>query len=235
MIRSLIRASLTCIPLLFLAGCFDLDQSLLIEPQRVVYTAEIRADARLVAMSRLGSSGRQPSGFCETIKAPSETRKLGVEVQVTESTAQGQSICTVRVSGPIDAFISSLDRGVDSGFGKLSVKRIDADTLQIDNVLDPQTGPAAGRGIEGALAESMFAGRMLRWSVSAPRVITSNGVIASDSRSVDWAVPLSAALKERQHFQATVRVELTTFERIRLWFIDQWRAIRKVLRTLLAD
>ncbi|MEN9774425.1 MAG: hypothetical protein RL322_1495 [Pseudomonadota bacterium] len=229
------RVWLALLALPWIAGCFDLDQSIVIEPQRMVYTAELRADPRLTAMSRLNQSGGNARSLCDGIKAPPEARARGLEIQVTERTADGQTVCQIRMSGPIDLFIAAMDREVQSGFGKLSVQRVDAGTLRIDNIFEPQSGASAGRGVDGALAESLFAGRMLRWSIRAPRILESNGTISGDGRSVEWTVPVASAMKERQQFSATLRIELTTIERIRLWFIDQWRALRKVLRELLAD
>jgi hypothetical protein len=85
------------------------------------------------------------------------------------------------------------------------------------------------------MAEGLFAGKLMTWTIRAPRILDSNGVIAPDARSVEWSVPVGEAMKATQRFHANVRLELTTFERIRLWFVDQWRAVRRVLRELLAD
>jgi len=230
-----LRVWLSLLLLPWLGGCFDLDQSIVIEPQRMVYTAELRADARLTAMSRLNQSGSSSRSLCEGVKVPPEARARGLEIQVNERTADGQTVCQIRISGPLDVFIAAMDREAQSGFGKLSVKRLDGSTLRLENTFEPQTGSSAGGRVDGALAESLFAGKMLRWTVRAPRILESNGTISSDGRSVEWTVPVASAMKDRQQFHATLRIELTTIERVRLWFVDQWRAIRKVLRELLAD
>jgi hypothetical protein len=227
---------IACAGLLVVSGCFEVGQSLVIEGNRAQYRAEIRVDARLAALAQRNADSAK--GFCEEIKLPAEAKSRGVEAETTQQTLQGEVVCTVRLRGPIEAFFAALDRQSSAGVGKFSIERIDASTLRIENVLEPQAGAAgaaSGRSFENTMTESLFAGRTLRWSVTAPRILESNGVISADGRSVDWSVPVGAAMKVPQRFYATVRVELGLMERIRLWFIDQWRAIRRVLRELLSE
>lgn len=222
--------------LALLAGCLEIRQSLVIEGSRAEYGAEIRLDARLAALAQRDRDGRKP--FCEPIQVPPEARSRGVEAEVTERTAQGELICTVRLRGPIEALFMAMDRRSGSGLGSISIERIDAVTLRIENVIEPMGQSRSGaesRGLEQSMAEGLFSGKLITWTVRAPRILDSNGVVAPDGRSVEWSVPVGEAMKAQQRFHASVRLELTTLERVRLWFVDQWRAIRRVLRELLAE
>jgi len=215
-----------------LAGCFELRQSLVIDGARAEYGAEIRVDARLAALAQ--RDGRK--SFCEEVSVPAEAKARGVEAQVVQRTVQGELICTVSLKGPIEAFLLAMDRKSGSGIGNVSIERVDSRTLRIENLLKPQgrLGSAGSAGsAEQTMVEGLFAGKLISWKVQAPLILESNGVIAADGRSVEWSVPLAEAMKAEQRFHATLRLELTTFERVRLWFVDQWRAVRRVLRELL--
>jgi len=231
-----LKAAFCAVLLALVAGCLEIRQSLVIEGSRAEYGAEIRLDARLAALAQRDRDGRK--AFCEPIQVPPEARSRGVEAEVTERTVQGELICTVRLRGPIEALFMATDRRSGSGLGNISVERIDAVTLRIENVIEPMSPSRSGaqsRGLEQSMGEGLFAGKMIAWTVRAPRILDSNGVIAPDARSVEWSIPVADAMRAQQRFHATVRLELTTFERIRLWFFDQWRAIRRVLRELLSD
>lgn len=216
-----------------LAGCLEIRQSLVIEGSRAEYGAEIRLDARLAALSQ--RDGRKP--LCDEVAVPAEAKARGVEVEISQKTLQGELVCTVRLKGPLEALLLAMDRKSSSGVGSVSIERIDSRTLRLENVIAPmgRSGTGGAGGPEQAMAEGLFAGKLISWRVQAPRILDSNGVVAADGRSVEWSVPLTEAMKTEQRFHATVRLELTTFERVRLWFVDQWRAIRKVLRELLSE
>lgn len=217
-----------------LTGCFELRQSLVIDGARAEYGAEIRVDARLAALAQ--RDGRK--SFCEELKVPADAKARGVDAEVVQKTVQGELVCTVSLKGPIEAFLLAMDRKGGSGFGNVAIERIDSRTLRIENVMKPQGrfGSAGAAGsAEQTMAEGLFAGKLISWRVEAPRILESNGAIAADGRSVEWSMPLAEAMKAEQRFHATLRIELTTFERVRLWFVDQWRAVRKVLRELLAE
>lgn len=217
-------------------GCVEVRQSLVIEGSQAEYGGEIRVDARLAALAQRDRN--RLKGFCDEIQVPAEARSRGIEVDISQRTGQGEVICTVRLRGPVEVLFLAMDRKGGSGLGSVSVERIDSRTLRIENVIGPMSQARNGaqtQGFESSMAESLFAGKLISWSVRAPRVLDSNGVIAADGRSVEWSVPVGEAMKAQQRFHATLRLELTTLERARLWFADQWRAIRRVLRELLAD
>jgi len=219
-----------------LAGCFDLEQTLSVDRERVDYAVEVRMDARLAALNQRQEGRRR---FCEPLELPAQAVARGVRSETIERTVNGDLSCLIRISGPLDAFLLALTEAKTSPVGALSITRIDSNTLRLENRLDVASSQTGGRsassGLESSLAEGMFAGRSFRWKLSAPQVIASNGTIAPDTRSVEWSVPVATAFRETQIFQATFRVELGLQDRIRIWFIEKWHAIRRVLRELLAD
>lgn len=230
----LVASSLLILPLL--SGCFDLEQSLMVERDRLTYTAEIRMDARLAALSQQQSGKGK---FCEPVVLPPQAAGRGVIAETNERTVNGERICQVKIGGPLDAFLMALTETRSSPIGSLSITRVDGGALRLENRLDvgsTQPGARGGSsGIEASLTEGMFAGRMLRWKLTAPQVLSSNGTISADGRSVEWAVPISAAFRETKTFEATFKVEMSLQDRIKLWFVEKWHAIRAVLRRLLGD
>ena len=222
--------------LTLLSGCFDLEQTLTVDRERVDYAVEVRIDARLAALSQRQDSRRK---FCEPVELPAQATARGVKTETTERTVNGDLSCLIRISGPLDAFLLALTETKASPVGALSITRIDSSTLRLESRLDAPSPQSGGRGVssgfENSFAEGMFAGRTFRWKLTAPQIIASNGTIAPDTRSVEWSVPVATAFREPQTFHASFRIELSLQDRIRIWFIEKWHAIRQVLRKLLGD
>ena len=65
---------------------------------------------------------------------------------------------------------------------------------------------------EKAMIAAMMQGRVLSWSVKAPRIVESNGEISADSTQVEWSVPMAMAVQLPHTFTATVKVALPWYQ-----------------------
>ena len=65
---------------------------------------------------------------------------------------------------------------------------------------------------EKAMIEAMMQGRVLSWSVKAPRIVESNGESSADSTQVNWPVPMAMAIQSPHTFTATVKVALPWYQ-----------------------
>jgi hypothetical protein len=218
-----------------LGGCFDLEQSISVDSTRASYTAEFRLDAKLAALATMGDASKK---LCDDLfrQARADTAK-GVQVETSETSSSGNVVCKVQLSAPTVAFAGSLGGSTESKMGLLKVERIDESTFRIENRLN--MGDGRDRSLDSlggaALAESLFAGRALKWTVQAPRVLESNGTIASDGRSVQWSVPVSSAMKAPQQFYAVVVLDMPWYARVLGFIYERWRALKATLRGWLAD
>lgn len=231
----LFQCSALLLPLGLLGGCFDLEQSISVDSARASYTAEFRLDAKLAALATMGDASKR---VCDDLfkQARADSTK-GVQVETSETSTAGNVVCKIKLSAPTVAFAGSLGSNTESRMGALRVERIDDNTFRIENQLT--LGDGRDRSLENlggaALAESLFAGRALKWTVQAPRVLDSNGSISSDGRSVQWSVPISTAMKAPQQFYAVVVLDLPWYARIMGFIYERWRALKATLRGLLAD
>ncbi len=218
-----------------LGGCFDLEQSISVDTHRATYTAEFRLDAKLAALATMGDVGKK---VCDDLfkQARADAAK-GVQVDTSETSAAGNVVCRMQLSAPTVALAGSLGGSTESRMGTLKVERIDDNTLRIESRVT--LGDGRDRSLENlggaALAESLFAGRALKWTVQAPRVLESNGNIASDGRSVQWSVPVATAMKSPQQFYAVVVLDLPWYTRVLGFVYDRWRALKATLRAWLAE
>ena len=94
-----------------LAGCFDLEQTLSIDRERVDYAVEVRMDARLAAINQRQDGRRN---FCEPVELPAQAIARGVKTETIERTINGDLSCLIRISGPLDRSSS-----VRSRFGSI--------------------------------------------------------------------------------------------------------------------
>jgi hypothetical protein len=92
---------------------------------------------------------------------------------------------------------------------------------------------AAGsdRMADGLMA-AMFAGREFKWTVRAPRIVESNGVVAPDARSVVWSVPVARALQSPQTFVAVIQIDLPWYLRVALFFKRLLASVQNFFGTL---
>lgn len=230
-----LRTGAAGVMLALLGGCFDLEQSISVDSKQATYTAEFRLDAKLAALATLGDANKKA---CDDLfKQTRADAAKGVRVETSETTAAGNVICRVQLSAPTAAFAGSLGGSTESKMGSLLVERIDSNTFRIENRLT--LGDGRDRSFDrmggAALADNLFAGRALKWTVSAPRVLESNGTISSDNRSVQWSVPVVAALKEPQRFYAVVVLDIPWYARALGFLYERWRALKTSLRDWLAD
>jgi hypothetical protein len=76
--------------------------------------------------------------------------------------------------------------------------------------------------------QAMLAGRTLSWSVTVPKVLETNGQVASDGKTVTWSVPLASAYKEKQSFHVVFKAERPWYS----FLLDLIDAIKKFFGSL---
>ncbi|HBX26189.1 MAG TPA: hypothetical protein DEF72_02025 [Gammaproteobacteria bacterium] len=89
---------------------------------------------------------------------------------------------------------------------------VDETTLRIESTFEPGDDMIASSAEEKAMIAVISQGRVLTWSVKAPRISESNGEISSDSTQVDWSVPMAMAMQSPHTFTATVKVALPWYQ-----------------------
>ena len=191
-----------------LVGCVDLKQSIEIGDGVASYQMEMRVSAALAQLDaeNLGT-------FCES------NDDLQVEVsgslkRTVKQLYEGEDIvCRMRIVGPIQEFGKQMTEIPKGDLTKmLNFQTIDETTLRIESVFESNEDMTASSAEEKAMIAAMMQGRVLSWSVKAPRIVESNGEISADSTQVDWSVPMAMAVQSPHTFTATVKVALPWYQ-----------------------
>ena len=191
-----------------LVGCVDLKQSIEIGDGVASYQLEMRVSAALAQLDaeNLGT-------FCES------NDDLQVEVsgslkRTVKQLYEGEDIvCRMRIVGPIQEFGKQMTDIPKGDLTKmLNFQMIDETTLRIESVFESSEDMTASAAEEKAMIAAMMQGRVLSWSVKAPRIVESNGEISADSTQVDWSVPMAMAVQSPHTFTATVKVALPWYQ-----------------------
>lgn len=191
-----------------LVGCVDLKQSVEIGDDVASYQMEMRMSAALAQLNaeNLGS-------FCES------NDDLQVEVsgslkRTVKQLYEGEDIvCRMRIVGPIQEFGKQMTEMPKGDLTKmLNFQMVDETTLRIESVFESNEDMTASSAEEKAMIAAMMQGRVLSWSVKAPRIVESNGEISADSTQVDWSVPMAMAIQSPHTFTAIVKVALPWYQ-----------------------
>jgi len=191
-----------------LVGCVDLKQSVEIGDGVASYQMEMRMSAALAQLDaeNLGT-------FCES------NDDLQVEVsgnlkRTVKQLYEGEDIvCRMRIVGPIQEFGKQITEMPKGDLTKMLLfQMVDETTLRIESVFESNEDMTASSVEEKAMIAAMMQGRVLSWSVKAPRIVESNGEISADSTQVDWSVPMAMAIQSPHTFTAIVKVALPWYQ-----------------------
>ena len=198
-----------------LVGCVDLKQSIEIGDGVASYQMEMRVSAALAQMD-----AENLSTFCES------NDDLQIEVsgslkRTVKQLYEGEDIvCRMRIVGPIQEFGKQMTDIPKGDLTKmLNFQMIDETTLRIESVFESSEDMTASAAEEKAMIAAMMQGRVLSWSVKAPRIVESNGEISADSTQVDWSVPMAMAVQSPHTFTAIVKVALPWYQPVLDLFI----------------
>jgi hypothetical protein len=204
--RLLSRIGVLAAALPLLAGCFDLTQNLTVEGNgTVTYVTEMGMSAEMRQMAEESADGDE---FC-----PKDFTDLppGFTATTAESIREnGDAVCTLTAVGPIE----QLEAAIASG--KLTLGGMDEDapevtivnegggvytytlTLNIDPEETPATPPTPEEAAMNAQMEAMILqameGRMLTWTVTAPRILSSSGTI--EGNTATFSLPLTISMTD---------------------------------------
>ena len=207
-IRFVAARGLALTMMLTLGACIDLKQSIEISDGLASYQMEIRMNAALAQLET-----ENLSKFCESrddlrIKVSGRVKRT-----IKQSYEDEDIVCRMRIMGPIQEFgkqITEIPKGDLTRM--LDFQMVDETTLRIESTFEPGDDMIASSAEEKAMIAVISQGRVLTWSVKAPRISESNGEISSDSTQVDWSVPMAMAMQSPHTFTATVKVALPWYQ-----------------------
>ena len=207
-IRFVAARGLALTMMLTLGACIDLKQSVEISDGLASYQMEIRMNAALAQLE-----AENLSKFCESrddlrIKVSGRVKRT-----IKQSYEDEDIVCRMRIMGPIQEFgkqVTEIPKGDLTRM--LDFQMVDETTLRIESTFEPGDDMIASSAEEKAMIAVISQGRVLTWSVKAPRISESNGEISSDSTQVDWSVPMAMAMQSPHTFTATVKVALPWYQ-----------------------
>ena len=194
-IKTFLRLTAAILATGALSGCFDVAQKVTVDKGELRYSAEVRIDAKLAAMTESKDS------LCGNL---SKGGSASMKVQVTETVADGNVVCQLSAQGPVDKFANFTTGDQDNSLLKVSSAADGA--WRIDSSFDMKDKAGANPMMEGMM-QAMLAGRNLSWSVTVPKVLETNGQLSQDGKTVSWSVPLASAYKAKQSFYVVFKAE----------------------------
>jgi len=210
------KAALICTASLLLAGCFDLNQSIVINDDRTAsYEMNLQMSSALISMLAMQDPGEAQDGdftsrFCQENKTIDRDVPEGLDLSIKSYFKEDNLVCSYRMSGPLEKF-GELDMqgSADQGSGILvNIAVLEDEQVEISSTFDfsdfSEAGESGGDSMEemaSRMMGAMLAGRAMRWSVTAPEVIESNGEISEDGTTATWELPLSVAFAEQERYE----------------------------------
>ena len=198
-------AVLAALPLL--AGCFDFRQDLTVNSDgTVVMVMEMAMSAEMAAFA--AQEGGEDS-FCPALIDPvPEGYAATTELLTREN---GDSVCRITATGPIALLQAAIDAGTlmpggvdEEGAALIKITDEGGGVFSYDLlfVVPPEEPPTAPMTPEEAAFEAQMEtmvleameGRLLIWSVTAPRIIDTNGTVVGNL--VSFELPLAISMTE---------------------------------------
>ena len=206
---------------LFISGCIDIDQKINVVKDELTYKYDARIDAKIAAMS-----GKKSGEICDF----SNTKSDGIVPEYKEIEEGGNIVCSISAKGKIDKFLTfklSIE-GKESPIVQIS--KIDSNKFRVESIVDFKSENTNAAGME-SMMEAMLAGRNVTWSVSASKILDTNGKLSEDGKSVSWKVPLAAAFKSPQNFFVVIERESSWLDSIINFFKKIFDSYMGLLRS----
>lgn len=188
------------VSLMALSGCFDINQTFeLDEEGGAQFRFLLAFDAEFLALAE--EQEMDTTALCQT-EGFLEAVPPGLQREQTREMVDGTLICGYTVAGPIERFQElSAELVRETGDADvLNLKVLDNNQVEITSVYrfeeDELDGSEEG-GLGGTIKQmiaSNFSGHVITWSLRAPRIVETNGVLSSDGQTVTWVVPFEEAI-----------------------------------------
>ena len=213
--RRSLRILITFTLVASLSGCFELSQTLVIrDDETASFQIDMGFDQNLINLATMENGGESVS-FCESDQALEVDIPEGLNVIVNQRLEGDFLFCSYSFSGSLKKFVkfsASMTReGNDANLFKIEL--LGNKKLRLTSIFDfsgdkPEDSDTdlATELLAKQMIVSAFEGRTFRWLITAPEILSSNGIISEDRKMVTWELPISVAvLSEGTYiFQAVV-------------------------------
>ncbi|WEJ31984.1 hypothetical protein [Devosia sp. SD17-2] len=164
---------------------------------------EISVDAAMLA---LANQSNPSNDFCNSSTFPEAE---GVSTSMTKSTERGDFICTVAMTGTVDAlgsmWASAAEKAAQApgAVGQMTMALFEEGDYHRFEMTWPLSTmapekPASGGIDTSGMMTAMFAGRSISMGVTAPKIIETSGDLSADGRSASYSFPLAMAIQRGQ-------------------------------------
>jgi len=203
----MIRIALVWLTIVLLSGCFEVSQSVVIADGHVEYDMNIGLSAQLAAMGAK-ENGSSTQDFCKSDDFVNTDIPDGMTAVAASRFEDDFLICNVNIQGSLEDFgeLSAQMSQKDQDAKLIEVEILPNNQLRLISEFDfegQDDGDEIAEGMK-AMVASAFTGRALRWTVTAPEIISTNGTVSDDGTTASWEVPLSVAFMEGGNYRFEV-------------------------------
>lgn len=194
--ETVVRKLLAVAMMLSLTACFDVEQRLVVAGDTATYDALVVVKSDTLETLEDWSE----DDHCD-IQVDELDNELpeGVEKRVKQHVDETGLHCGVTYEGPISAMRQLTLNKTGEGKSQLfAMRELGPDYFRIESRLDDYQVEVDDSGMARVarnLVARMFNDSHLSWYLEAPAILSSNGEIAEDGKSVRWKTSLSDMIK----------------------------------------
>ena len=195
-----------------LTGCFGLNQKIVVsENQSMSYQLDFVFNANLVSFAK-ENQNIDPVKTCEEFdnKNLTQTIPKALSVEYLSSLKDKDLVCSYIFNGPVSEF-TDLDisrvkpENKSSAFtfeilpgnqAKISTK------LDFAEIKESEGGEQEmNEEFEKAMITVMFFDKFIRWELTAPKILETNGELSEDGKTVNWELPVYLGFLEEGNYE----------------------------------
>lgn len=203
----------------FLTGCIGLNQKIVVSNnQSMSYQLDYVLNANLFSMqSNLASSTKEdqeidPVTTCDEFLNKNQTQTIpkALSVEYLSSFKDKDLVCSYIFNGPVSEF-TDLDISGVQPENKASIfifEILSDNQAKISTKLDfaelresMRTEDETNEEFEKAMITAMFFDKFIRWELTAPKILETNGELSEDGKTVNWELPMYLGLLEKGNYE----------------------------------
>lgn len=207
------RFLLASLLLTMVSGCFEANQTIVInDDQTASYQVDLVVSSALLAMAKMASEGAETSlETCDNEMLNTDVPER-MSVEKKSYYKDDDLVCSFKISGSLSDFAELKMSGSmgksGSDFDFIAIESLPDNQIKISSIFDFTEESSPADEAQNPFADSMdgmftamLSNRAFRWSVTAPKIIETNGQISADGKSVNWELPLSVAYSEKAKYE----------------------------------
>lgn len=195
-----------------LTGCFGLNQKIVLSNnQSMSYQVDFVLNANLVSFAK-ENQNIDPVTTCEEFhnKNLTQTIPKALSVEYLSSLKDKDLVCSYIINGPVSEFTDLVISRVepDNKSSAFTFEILPGNQAKISTYIDfaeltesEDAEQETNEEFEKAMITAMFFDKFIRWELTAPKILETNGELSEDGKTVNWELPMYLGLLEKGNYE----------------------------------